>query len=355
MASAELRMVVVQASRLQSLSTIGRNFVTPGLVKVDFAQVLHSHGLDALRRGVPRTLQVNVGKRCNQACHHCHVDAGPKRTEMMDESTARRVVELLAANPPVETLDLTGGAPELNPHFAFLVEQARRLGRRVIVRCNLTVLLVAGMEHLPALYRDNQVELVCSLPCYSADNVDRQRGNGVFQQSIAALQLLNELGYGRPASPLSLNLVYNPQGGSLPPPQAQLEARYREVLRGQFGVEFHQLLTITNMPIKRFAAQLERSGEHDAYLGLLVNHFNAQTLPGLMCRNLLSVGWNGTLYDCDFNQMLEMPLGASATAEPLTLWDIDDLDQLNGRHIRTARHCFGCTAGAGSGCGGALQ
>ena len=297
---------------------------------------------------------MNVGKRCNQACHHCHVDAGPKRTEIMARGTAERAVELLAASAATDTVDLTGGAPELNPHFGYLVESARALGRKVIVRCNLTVLFEAGMQHLPDLYRRNEVELICSLPCYTADNVDRQRGHGVFDRSIEALQLLNSIGYGRAGSPLVLNLVYNPVGDFLPPAQAGLETKYHEELGHLFGVEFHHLFTITNMPIKRFAEQLRRTQRWDDYLGLLVNHFNPATVEGLMCRSLVSVDWQGRLYDCDFNQMLELPLPAGASAAR-TLWDVERLDELAGLEIATETHCFGCTAGAGSSCGGALS
>lgn len=320
----------------------------------DFAATMGEHGLAPLRREAVRTLQINVGKLCNQACHHCHVDAGPKRTEIMARPTAERLIELLAAAASVTTVDLTGGAPELNPHFAFLVERARALGRRVIVRCNLTVLFADGMQHLPDLYRRNEVELTCSLPCYTADNVDKQRGLGVFDRSIEALRLLNDLGYGRAGSPLALNLVYNPVGDFLPPPQAKLEGDYREELGRLFGIEFHHLFTITNMPIKRFADQLCRGGRLDAYLSLLVNHFNPSTVDGLMCRELVSVDWEGRLYDCDFNQMLELPLPSGA-ATARTIWDIQHLDELARLEIATGSHCFGCTAGAGSSCGGALS
>jgi radical SAM/Cys-rich protein len=329
----------------------------PGHPSPDFEATLRAHGRGRLRRDVPRTLQINVGKLCNQACHHCHVEAGPKRTEVMTRTTAERIVDLLAKSDTIETVDLTGGAPELNPSFTFLVERARALGRRVIVRCNLTVLFFAGMEHLPAFYREHGVELVCSLPCYTAENVDQQRGRGVFDQSIAALRLLNGLGYGRDGSALGLNLVYNPLGAFLPPPQAELEARYHDELRQHFDVEFHHLLTITNMPIKRFADQLHRSGRYEEYLGLLVNHFNPRTIDGLMCRTLISMGWEGTLYDCDFNQMLELPLIwlGQPNERPLTGWDVDNLDELVARRIRTGPHCFGCTAGAGSSCAGTLD
>jgi radical SAM/Cys-rich protein len=293
---------------------------------------------------------VNVGKLCNQACHHCHVEAGPKRTEIMPAAVAERILELLAANPQVTTIDLTGGAPEMNPHFRRLVRGARALGRRVIDRCNLTILFEPGQEDLVEFLEAQEVDVVASLPCYSLANVDRQRGRGVFDKSIAALKQLNAAGYGRAGSPLRLDLVYNPLGASLPPPQAQLEARYKRELFDGFGIEFHQLYTITNMPIARFADQLVREGQHERYMGLLVNHFNAGTVDGVMCRWQLSVGWDGRLSDCDFNQMLDLPLGARVA----TIFDLDDLGALTSAPITTASHCFGCTAGAGSSCGGAL-
>jgi radical SAM/Cys-rich protein len=325
----------------------------------DFNTVLRRHGIDALRRRSIVTVQVNVGKLCNQACHHCHVDAGPTRREIMNGETADRVIALLGRSPGVEVVDLTGGAPELNPHFQRLVEAARSIGKRVIVRCNLTVLFVEGMEDLPQLYCDNEVELVCSLPCYTAENVDAQRGRGVFERSIEALRILNERGYGRPGSHLPLDLVYNPGGAFLPPEQGALEAKYRDELRRLFGIEFRRLLTITNMPIKRFADQLRRWGKYDEYMALLVNHFNPRVAGEVMCRDLLSVGWEGTLYDCDFNQMLELPIvaeaGCSAASSSVpTIWDIERIDDLVGKEIVTASHCLGCTAGAGSSCGGVL-
>jgi radical SAM/Cys-rich protein len=315
----------------------------------NFGATLASHGIRALIRKSPATIQVNVGKLCNQACHHCHVDAGPRRTERMTLATAERVIEVLAASPRVETLDITGGAPELNPHFAMLVERARALDRKVIVRCNLTVTLEPGMEWLVDFYRRSTVELVCSLPCYTAENTDRQRGAGVFDRSIAVLRNLNAAGFGR--GELRLDLVYNPVGASLPPPQAELEAQYRDELERNFGIVFDRLLTITNMPIARFANQLSAVGNHSAYMSLLVNHFNPATVDALMCRDLVSVGWDGRLYDCDFNQMLEIPIGGAAAS---TIWDVDDVGKLEGARIATGSHCFGCTAGAGSSCGGAI-
>jgi len=315
-----------------------------------FADRLAHEGLAPLRRGPVRTLQVNVTRRCNLACHHCHVESGPKRSEALDGVGAARVLELLAANPQVEVLDLTGGAPELSEHFRSLVVGARALGRRVIDRCNLTVLFEPGQEDTARFLAAQGVELVASLPCYSRENVDLQRGRGVFDGSIEGLRLLNRLGYGRPGSPLRLDLVYNPQGPALPPSQAELEARYRAELRELFDIEFHRLLTLANMPIRRFARQLERTGQYTAYLSLLANHFNPATVPELMCRHLLSVDHAGRLYDCDFNQALDLPLLGPAA----TIWDVDDLRALEGRAIATAEHCLGCTAGAGSSCGGAL-
>jgi radical SAM/Cys-rich protein len=317
-----------------------------------FEVTLAAHGWASLRRERTTTLQVNVGKLCNQACHHCHVEAGPKRTERMTEATADRVLALLAASPDVEAIDLTGGAPELNASFRMLVREARRLGRRVIDRCNLTVLFEPGQEELPEFLAAERVAVVASLPCYTPDNVERQRGQGVFDKSIHALRRLNALGYARPGTGLTLDLVYNPVGAFLPPPQAELEARYRDELERGFGIGFDRLLTITNMPIKRFAEMLARDEAAAAYLSLLVNHFNPATVDGLMCRSLVSVGWDGRFYDCDFNQMLELPLGGASA--PRTIWDVDTLDALGGRAIATARHCFGCTAGAGSSCGGTL-
>jgi radical SAM/Cys-rich protein len=315
-----------------------------------FEDVLANHGLGVLRHAAPHTLQVNVGKLCNQACHHCHVDAGPKRTEQMARTTAERVIELLIQSPSIETLDITGGAPELNGNFAMLVERARELGRRVIVRCNLTVILVEGMAWLVDFYRRHRVELICSLPCYTADNVDRQRGSGVFDKSIVALGLLNQAGFARGG--LTLDLVYNPITATLAPEQAELETRYRDALGENFGIRFNRLLTLNNMPIARFADQLDRAGMHGEYMGLLVNHFNPSTVEHLMCRTLVSVGWEGGLYDCDFNQMLAIPLTVGGRA--LTIYDVDDVGTLAGARVATASHCFGCTAGAGSSCGGAL-
>lgn len=314
-----------------------------------FDAILRGRG-QTLRRGPVRTLQVNVGLRCDLACHHCHVEAGPKRSEALERRGAERVIELLRRSPGVRTLDLTGGAPELNPQFRFLVREARALGREVLDRCNLTVLFVPGQEDTAEFLAAQQVGIVASLPCYTRDNVEKQRGRGVFGRSIEGLRRLNALGYGLPGSPLRLDLVYNPLGPALPPEQAGLEARYREELGELFGISFGRLLTLTNMPIRRFAHDLERQGKYEAYLSLLVNHFNPEAVPGLMCRELVSVSWDGSLHDCDFNQMLGLGLGGRRP----TLWSLESLEALEGEPIATARHCFGCTAGAGSSCGGAL-
>jgi radical SAM/Cys-rich protein len=319
-----------------------------------FAAALRHAGLAPLARDQVSTLQVNTGRLCNLACHHCHVEAGPKQTDVMRADVAERVVELIDRNPSIELLDLTGGAPEMNASFRFLVTEARGRRRRVIDRCNLTILLEPGFDDMAEFLARHQVEIVASLPCYTAGNVDSQRGRGVFDGSIEALRRLNGLGYGRPGSALRLDLVYNPLGPSLPPPQRTLEAQYREELARLFGIEFHRLLTITNMPIRRFARTLERTGQHAAYMSLLVNHFNPATVPALRCRSLVSVGFDGRLYDCDFNQMLDIPLGAASTGVR-TIWDAEALDGLAGAKIATGPHCFGCTAGAGSSCSGALS
>jgi radical SAM/Cys-rich protein len=315
----------------------------------DFTSALARHGMAPLRRLETTTLQINVGKLCNQACHHCHVEAGPKRTESMPSSVADRLLEMLAASPGIQTVDITGGAPELNANFRRLVSESRRLGRNVIDRCNLTVLFEPEQHDLPEFLAAEQVEITASLPCYTEANVDKQRGRGVFETSIRALRKLNQLGYGKTGSELVLNLVYNPLGASLPPDQKNLEADYKRELQEHFGIEFNHLFTITNMPIKRFAEMLLREGRERSYMGLLVNHFNPSTVESLMCRSLISVGWDGQLYDCDFNQMLEI-----GVPEIKTIWNMDSFSGLAERPIATGSHCFGCTAGAGSSCGGSI-
>ncbi len=327
----------------------GRQECRKGVPAFDAA--LRNAGLGPLVRGRVDTLQVNLGKVCNMACQHCHVDAGPARTESMSGAVADRVIELLERSGGVSALDLTGGAPELNPHFRRLVTEARRMGRRVIDRCNLTVLFEPGQEDLADFLAAQQVRVVASLPCYREENVEQQRGRGAFRKSIEALGRLNVLGYGRPGSGLELDLVYNPIGASLPPGQTELEADYKEELGRRFGIAFNRLLTLANMPIRRFAQFLERAGQAEAYLGLLADHFNPATVPAVMCRTLVSIGWDGTVHDCDFNQMVELPCAAGFR----TIWDFDSLDAFDGSCIATAPHCYGCTAGAGSGCSGALQ
>jgi radical SAM/Cys-rich protein len=316
----------------------------------DFAAALQGAGLPRLRRASASTLQLNLTRRCNLACHHCHVEASPVRTEAMDDATVARVLALLEASPGVECVDLTGGAPELHPRFRALVHRARALGRGVIDRCNLTVFVEPGCADLPEFLAEQGVRVVASLPCYSRENVDRQRGRGVFEASIEALRRLNALGYGKAGSHLQLDLVFNPQGMALPGPQAALEADYRRELGQSFGIEFHRLLALANMPIARFARELERSGQTEAYMALLVNHFNPATLPHVMCRSLVSVDHAGRLFDCDFNQALDLPAGGARRS----VWDVASLDELLEQPIATAAHCFGCTAGAGSSCGGAL-
>ncbi len=319
--------------------------------KADLDAVLRRHGLEPLTRARVDTLQLNVTLRCNLACHHCHVESGPKRTEAMDEAVVARVLDLLAASPGVRTLDLTGGAPEMHPDFRVLVEGARALGLEVIDRCNLTILHERGYRDLPEFLAKNGVTVIASLPCYTGENVESQRGREVFDRSIEALRWLNSLGYGRASSDLSLDLVHNPLGPSLPPPQGELEKEYKVELRERFGIEFHRLLAITNMPIKRFGDMLVRRGQASEYLSLLVNHFNPRVVPQVMCRTLVSVGHDGQLYDCDFNLALELPLAGKRR----TLWEIETLSELEGDPIATASHCFGCTAGAGSSCGGILE
>ncbi len=316
----------------------------------DFQAALRKHGHSSFRRGRVETVQINVGKVCNQACLHCHVEAGPKRTESMTQAVTERVLWLLARSREVKTIDVTGGAPEINPHFRELVRAGRASGKSVIDRCNLTILLEPGYEWLATFLAENLVHITASLPCYTEDNVDQQRGRGVFQKSIEALRVLNGLGYGRAESGLRLDLVYNPLGATLPPLQDRLERDYKQHLRTQFDIEFNRLLTITNMPIRRFAEALARTGETMRYQHLLVDHFNPQTVEAVMCRSLVSVGWDGGLYDCDFNQMLELPMPSRRT-----IWDIESFDQAAEQPIATAQHCFGCTAGAGSSCGGQLE
>jgi radical SAM/Cys-rich protein len=315
-----------------------------------FEEHIVASGHEPLRAVGIETLQVNLGKVCNQTCRHCHVAAGPGRTEVMTRGTVDQVVDVLRRFA-IPKLDLTGGAPELNPHFEYLVREARALGLHVIDRCNLTVFFLEGKRHLPEFMRDQQVEVTASMPCYLQENVEAQRGKGVYEKSIEALQWLNRLGYGRLGTGLTLNLVYNPVSPSLPPVQKSLEEAYRQQLGERFGIVFSTLYTMINMPINRFSTSLIRDGGYEVYMDLLVQNFNPATLDGLMCRTTLSVGWDGTLYDCDFNQMLDMPLGRPLPGH------IREFDAfvLSRRKIRTGPHCFGCAAGSGSSCTGALS
>lgn len=314
----------------------------PLLVKTDFP---------ALRRRPLDTLQANLGYRCNQSCFHCHVAAGPKRTEEMGWDTMNLLLEL-ARRHGVQTLDLTGGAPELNPNFRRLVVEARVMGLRVIDRCNLTILGEPGFETLADFLAAQSVEVTASLPCYLEENVNAQRGDGVFLASIAGLRQLNALGYGLPDSGLVLNLVYNPLGPSLPPDQGRLELAYKEQLAARYGIVFNHLFVLANMPIQRFGSQLISRHEFHGYMALLKGAYQAGNLEGVMCRSLISVGWQGHVHDCDFNQMLGLNLGGEVTG-PVHLSELLDAD-LAGRPIHVADHCYGCTAGQGSSCGGAL-
>jgi radical SAM/Cys-rich protein len=324
----------------------------PTEVQQSFEDMLERHRIDLAPLTID-TLQVNTGKFCNQACHHCHVDASPYRTEEMDRRTADRCLDILRAHASIATLDITGGAPELNPHFEHLVTTARSLGKHVMVRHNLTVTLDGNprtqesKEYLPEFFAAHGIEVVSSLPYYQEYFTDKQRGKGVFAKSIDSLKRLNAQGYGKPGAGLILNLVYNPVGAFLPAAQPSLEAEFKRHLI-QHGVVFNRLFTITNMPIHRFRAQLERLGTYDAYMAKLVAGFNPAAAEAVMCRSLISVGYDGRLYDCDFNQMLEMQIN---DGEPMTVFNFD-LGRLKNRRIRFDSHCFGCTAGAGSSCGG---
>jgi len=313
-----------------------------------FDEKLGQHGL-TLRRARLQTLQINVGRKCNQTCRHCHVDAAPWRTEMMDGTVAHRVGGWIRQHRPA-VVDITGGAPELSEHFRYFVEIARDCGCHVIDRNNLTIIETAAYGWLPEYLAAHEVEVVASLPCYLEENVNAQRGDGVFEKSIRALKKLNAASYG---TRLPLILVYNPLGPSLPPPQAELEADYRGTLRKRYGIEFTNLFTITNQPIARFAEDLRQRGKWDEYLELLVNSFNPATVEGLMCRTTLSVGWMGEVYDCDFNQMLGMQI-RNPDRTGFFLWDVTP-ELLEGWAVRTGEHCLACTAGSGSSCGGALQ
>ena len=316
---------------------------------VPFARKLEHLGYAELRAERLETLQVNLGWRCNQSCKHCHLMAGPSRPEQMELAAITAVIQAVS-RWSIPTVDLTGGSPELNPRFEYLVDRLHELGVHLLSRCNLTVLLEPGKEHLPQFFRDRGVELVCSLPYYQAEAVDRLRGPGAFQKSLEGLRRLNGLGYGRADSELQLHLMFNPAGAYLPPEQGPLEEVFHRELASRYDVHFHRLYTLLNMPIGRFKEFLERSGNYDRYMNRLLAGFNPATVPGLMCRNLLSVSWDGRLFDCDFNQALDLPL---SPVLPQTIWDFD-LPVLETRPICLGDHCYGCTAAAGSSCGGSL-
>lgn len=332
----------------KALPVIQEKTNAPVRAVIDFDEKLAAHGME-LRAGVVETLQVNVGKLCNQACKHCHVDASPARTEIMTHETAEQVISAVRRFR-IPTLDITGGAPELNPSFRYLVREARSLGANVMVRHNLTVMFEPEQNDLPEFFRKYEVEVVSSLPYFLEQQTDAQRGRGVFEKSIEALRRLNTVGYGIEGSNLTLNLVYNPVGAYLPPLQSLIEQDFRRELQTRYGVSFNHLYTITNMPIKRFLDYLRRSGNEERYMRKLIAAFNPATVEGLMCHNLVSVDWTGRLYDCDFNQMLELGV---APELPQTIADFDPL-KFATRRIATGSHCFGCTAGAGSSCGGAV-
>lgn len=319
--------------------------------------LLETTDFPALRRGRLETVQVNLGYLCNQSCLHCHVGAGPLRKELMDRATIEQVISYLR-DSKAGTLDLTGGAPEMNPHFRYLVGAARELGVRVIDRCNLTILEQPGYEDMAQFLAGHQVEITASLPCYLEDNVDQQRGDGVFQASMRVLQRLNQLGYGQADTGLALNLVYNPLGPYLPPPQATLEQDYKQQLFERYGIVFNHLFTLANMPIQRFGSMLISKGQFHEYMNLLQDAHQDANLATVMCRSLISVDWQGYVYDCDFNQMLNLPLHvthARHAAKPrLHLSDLLGLD-MEGQPIVVKNHCYGCTAGQGSSCGGALN
>ncbi|WP_020406921.1 arsenosugar biosynthesis radical SAM (seleno)protein ArsS [Hahella ganghwensis] len=315
----------------------------PLLMVSDFPEI-HRKTLD--------TLQINLGYKCNLSCTHCHVAAGPNRKELMSKEVVDEILQYMQLKS-VGIIDLTGGAPEMNPHFKYLVREARKLGAKVIDRCNLTILLEEGYEDMAEFLAEHQVEIVASLPCYAEQNVDKQRGKGVYHESIEALKKLNILGYGKEGSGLTLNLVYNPGGPFLPPPQEALENDYKRELFQQHGIVFNQLFALTNMPISRFGSFLMSKGQFNEYMGVLKDSYSEHNLDALMCKSLISIDWEGYVYDCDFNQMLHIPLIASDKPK-VRLHELFDLD-LNGKPIAVADHCYGCTAGQGSSCGGALD
>ena len=315
---------------------------------IDCLPYLKNTDFPAIKRNALEILQLNLGYLCNLSCTHCHVNAGPNRTELMDMQTMNDVLAFIDNNPGIHTLDLTGGAPEMNPLFRYLVKQALERGLKVIDRCNLVILLEPDYEDLAQFLADNHVEIVASLPCYLEDNVDKQRGKGTFNASIKALQQLNQLGYGQENPQLILNLVFNPQDATLPPDQQTLEQSYKHYLLKDYGIVFNQLFAMSNLPVQRFGSQLISKGLFNDYMQLLKDNFQAQNLAQVMCKNTLSVDWQGYVYDCDFNQMLHLPLYGEKT-------HIKDVTEVNDDPITTLEHCYGCTAGQGSSCGGAIN
>ncbi len=302
-----------------------------------------------LSRNIISTLQVNMGKLCNQACSHCHVEAGPKRTEIMDMNVISKILELLKTKNKIKVVDITGGAPELNHNFEYLVNELKKLDLHIIDRCNLTVLHEKGQEKTAEFLAKNHVEIIASLPCYTEQNVEKQRGKGVFSKSIKSLKKLNSLGYGKGDDNLKLNLVYNPLGAFLPPEQSQLEIKYKKFLKEEFQIYFDNLFTLTNMPIKRFHHYLKKNNSLQSYMNMLISNFNTDAASNIMCKNLISISWDGKIYDCDFNQMLELPL----IGKYKNIIEINSFDEIT-KEIAVDNHCFGCTAGSGSSCGGAL-
>jgi radical SAM/Cys-rich protein len=317
---------------------------------VPFQEKLQQAGLYPLKPTAVEIFQVNIGKMCNQACRHCHVDAGPDRREIMTRETMQQCLDVLSNHPQLKTVDITGGAPELNPDFRWFVQEISKLQRHILVRCNLTIILSNKKFHdLPQFYKSHHVEVVSSLPFYTRDRTDRQRGEGVFKDSIKALHMLNEAGYGKEGTGCTLNLVYNPAGAFLPPSQTSLQNEYKRSLRQDFEIEFNNLYVITNMPISRYLDYLLTSGNYETYMYKLVNAYNPSAASNVMCRNMVSIGWDGWLYDCDFNQMLELKVNCSS--RHISAYKEESL---NNREIIIGQHCYGCTAGAGSSCGGAV-
>lgn len=335
---AQGHLLAKSTAQLQKLNNDGRE---------KFAHKLHTIGMPTLRPTGIDIFQMNMGKMCNQVCKHCHVDAGPDRKEIMTQETMQLCLDILAKHD-IPMIDLTGGAPEMNPHFRWFVEEASKLGKHIMDRCNLTIIVANKKYHdLPQFFAQHKVEVISSLPHYTAGRTDRQRGDGVFESSIKALQMLNEFGYGVEGTDLKLNLVYNPTGALLPGPQGELEADYKKALKANFGIDFNSLYVITNMPISRFLDYLIQSGNYEDYMQKLIDAFNPSAALGVMCRNTLSVGWDGYLYDCDFNQMLDIKVDSKAQH----LRDFD-FEALVDRDIVVDQHCYGCTAGLGSSCGG---